>query len=143
MLAAFWAPLAWAEDLTARSAHLTPVRGVVRPSAQAIISTELTARVAKVGFTEGAEFRAGDMLVAFDCRRQEAELASAEAQYREMLVALESALYLEKRNAASRQDVETARARADRAAAEAEIIRIGLDQCTITAPFDEIGRAHV
>jgi len=130
------APPAGAESLATNSAQPLPVRGVVRPSAQAIISTDLTARVARVGFREGAQFRMGDVLVAFDCRRHKAELASAEAQHREMLVAFESALFLEKRNAGSRQDVEIARARADRAAAEAEIIRARLDQCTITAPFD-------
>lgn len=131
-----WAPSAGAESLAAKSEQRLPVRGVVRPSAQAIISTDLTARVVKIGFREGAQFRMGDVLVAFDCRRHKAELASAEAQYREMLVAFESALFLEKRDAGSRQDVETARARADRAAAEAEAIRARLDQCTITAPFD-------
>ena len=131
-----WAPPADAESLAANSAQRLPVRGVVRPSAQAIISTDLTARVTKIGFREGSQFRAGDVLVAFDCRRHKAGLASAEAQHREMLVALESALFLEKRNAGSHQDVETARARADRAVAEAEVIRARLDQCTITAPFD-------
>ena len=136
LLGMAWAPSAGAESLTAKSAQPLPVRGVVRASAQAVISTDLTARVAKIGFKEGAQFRMGDVLVAFDCRRHKAELASAEAQHREMLVAFESALFLEKRNAGSRQDVETARARADRAAAEAEVIRARLDQCTITAPFD-------
>ncbi len=131
-----WEPAAGAESLNAKSAQRLPVRGVVRASAQAVISSDLTARVAKVGFREGAQFRMGDVLVAFDCRRHKAEFASAEAQHREMLVAFESALFLEKRNASSRQDVEIARARADRAAAEAEVIRSRLDQCTITAPFD-------
>ena len=106
-----WAPAVGAESPDAKSAQPLPVRGVVRPSAQAIISTDLTARVARVGFREGAQFRMGDVLVAFDCRRHKAELASAEAQNREMLVAFDSALFLEKRNAGSRQDVEIARAR--------------------------------
>jgi RND family efflux transporter MFP subunit len=131
-----WTSALGAESPSANPAQRSLVRGVVRSSSQAVISTDLTARVAEVGFREGAHFSKGDVLVAFDCRRQKAELASAEAQYREMLVAFESASFLEKRNAGSRQDIETARARADRAAAEAEVIRARLDQCTITAPFD-------
>ena len=131
-----WAPPAGAESPAAESAQRLPVRGVVRASAQAVISTDLTARVTKVGFREGGQFRMGDVLVAFDCRQYKAELTSAEAQYREMLVAFESAMFLEKRNAGSRQDVEIARAKADQAAAKAEVIRARLDQCTITAPFD-------
>lgn len=136
LLAAAWAPSVAAENFATRSEQKTPARGVVRPSAQAIISTDLTARVTKVGFKEGGQFRAGDVLVAFDCRRHLAELASAEAQHREMVVIFESSLFLDQRNAGSRQDVETARARADRTAAEAEIIRARLDQCEIAAPFD-------
>ena len=131
-----WAPAAGAEDPAVESAQPLPVRGVVRASAQAIISTDLTARVTNVGFREGEQFRMGDVLVAFDCRQHKAELASAQAQFREMSVAYESALFLEERNAGSRQDVEIARARADQAAARAEVIRARLDHCTITAPFD-------
>ena len=101
-----------------------------------MLSTDLAARVVKVGFKEGEKFRKGDLLIAFDCRRQTAELASAEAQHREMMVLFKSAIFLNKRNASSRQDVETARARADRAAADAEAIRAGLDRCRINAPYD-------
>jgi len=130
------APAAGVEDAAAGPSLQLPIRGVVRSSAQAIISTDLALRVEKVGFKEGEQFRNGDLLIAFDCRRHRAELASAEAQHREMSVALKSAMFLNKRNASSRQDVETARARDDRAAAEAEAIRAGLDRCRIIAPYD-------
>jgi membrane fusion protein, multidrug efflux system len=53
-----------------------------------------------------------------------------------MRIAVESNAFLEKRNAASRQDVEIAKARASKAAAEADALRIRLDQCSIIAPFD-------
>jgi membrane fusion protein (multidrug efflux system) len=130
------APAAAVEDAGAGPSLQLPVRGVIRSSAQAVISTDLAARVNKVGFKEGEQFRKGDLLITFDCRREQAELASAEAQHREMMVAFKSAMFLNKRNAGSRQDVETARARADRAAAEAEAIRAGLDRCSIVAPYD-------
>lgn len=111
-------------------------RGVLRPKAEAIISTELPARVTKIGFKEGESFKEGEALIAFDCRRQEADLASVEAQEREAKVALDSAMVLEKRNAGNRNDTEIARARADKAHAEAASIRIRLSQCTISAPYD-------
>lgn len=121
--------------LTERVGKL-PIRGVVRSLRQATISTELAAIIAKVGFREGERFAKGDVLVAFDCRRHRAELASAEAVHQEMKIAVESNAFLEKRNAASRQDVEIAKARAAKAAAEAEALRVRLDQCNIIAPFD-------
>src|SRR3990172_1927594 len=53
-----------AVDATAQTQQQLSVRGVMRASAQASISTDLAARVAKVGFKEGERFRAGDVLVA-------------------------------------------------------------------------------
>jgi RND family efflux transporter MFP subunit len=113
-----------------------PVRGAVRPLHQATFSTDLVARVARIGFRDGEAFRRNDVLLAFDCRRQQAELAAAEAQHQEMKITLETNTFLEKRNAASRQDLEVAKARAAKAAAEVDGLRVRMDQCTILAPFD-------
>ncbi|MCP4936111.1 MAG: efflux RND transporter periplasmic adaptor subunit [bacterium] len=113
-----------------------PVRGVVRSAAEAVISTDLTALITRIGFKEGERFRKGDLLIALDCRQTHAELASAKAQHREMKVALKSVLFLKKRNASSRHEVETTRARSDRANAQVDAIRAQVDKCKIIAPFD-------
>lgn len=125
-----------AESDAATLAARLPIRGIVRAVNQAAISTDLAAPVAKVAFREGESFHKGDVLIAFDCRRQEAEYAAAEAQRREMAVALESAAFLEQRKAGSRQDVETARARVDKAAADVAAIKARIDHCKIVAPYD-------
>ena len=119
----------------ATAADAILVRGVLRPLAQATLSTDISARVTKVGFKDGEAFHKGDVLVAFDCARQEADLASAEAQEREMRVALDSALLMEKRNAGNRTETATAQARTDKARAEADSIRARLVQCSIAAPY--------
>lgn len=111
-------------------------RGVVRAAEQAKISVDLAAPLAKVGFREGQKFRKGEVLLAFDCRRQLAELTSAVAQQRETTVMLESALFLEKRGAGSRQDMEMSRAKAEKASADVEAIRARTEQCNIVAPYD-------
>ena len=113
-----------------------PVRGMIRSSNQAAISTDLITPVIEIGFKEGESFHKGDLLVAFDCREQRAKLASAEAQHQEMSVVLKSATFLAKHNAGSQQSTDTARARVARAAAEAEVIRAELSKCHIVAPFD-------
>jgi RND family efflux transporter MFP subunit len=113
-----------------------PIRGVVKPAEQATISTEIVATVAKVGFKEGQSFKKGDILIAFDCRRYEAELASAVAQLREMEINVDTNLFLEKREAGNKQDVEISKARMAKAAAEADALKVRLDQCVIKAPFD-------
>jgi RND family efflux transporter MFP subunit len=113
-----------------------PVRGIVRPLHQAAIATDLVARVAEIGFREAEAFRKGDVLVRFDCERLEAEHAAAEAVHREMKLALESNLYLDKRGAIGKMDVEVSKARLDKAGAEAAALAARIRQCVVRAPFD-------
>lgn len=76
------------------------------------------------------------MLVSFDCRRYEAELAAARAGEKEAQLALENSQYLNARQAAGRLDVEVARARLERASAEAQALEARRSQCTLLAPYD-------
>lgn len=125
-----------AENLPLDDSVQMPVRGVVRSAAQAVISTDLSALITKVGFQEGENFENGDLLIALDCRKQEAELASAKAFHREMNVALKSVLFLKKQNASSNQDVEITKAKTDQAFAKTEVILAQIDRCHIIAPYD-------
>ena len=113
-----------------------PVRGVVRTIDQAALSTDLIARVAKIGFREGEAFKKGDLLVAFDCERYKAEFQSAEAVAREMQLTLDSNEHLEKFRAVGKHDVEISKARADKAQAEARSLQTRVAQCDVVAPFD-------
>ncbi len=113
-----------------------PVRGVIRAIDQAALSTELVARVLKIGFREGEAFKAGDLLIAFDCERYRAEAQSADAVYREMQLTLESNQHLEKLRAVGKHDVEISKARVAKAEAEARSLTSRLSQCDVSAPFD-------
>lgn len=108
----------------------------MRAVTQAMISTELPVPVAKIGFKEGEAFHKGDLLVEFDCRRQRAELASAEAQQREMKLTFENIKVLLKSQAAGRHEADISEARLAKAAAESEALRVRLDQCKLIAPYD-------
>ena len=44
-------------------------RGVVRARAEAVIATDLNARIVALPFRKGDRFKKGDTLVEFDCRR--------------------------------------------------------------------------
>lgn len=113
-----------------------PVRGMVRPLNQSAIATDLSARVKKLNVREASSFKKGDVLVTFDCERLEAEYAAAEAAFREMQLALDSNVYLDKRGAVGRFDVEVSRARADKAGAESKALKARLKLCQVVAPFD-------
>jgi membrane fusion protein (multidrug efflux system) len=114
----------------------SPVRGVVKPVDQAAISGDLAARITELPLKEGQAFRKGELLAAFDCRRHKSEAQAAEAAHREARIAHESQIYLQRNQAGSRYDIETSKARADKAGAEAASLAVRLDQCRITAPFN-------
>jgi membrane fusion protein, multidrug efflux system len=101
-----------------------------------MISTELTMRVASIAFMEGERFKKGDVLVEFDCRKPRAELAAAEAQHHEMKLTLDNNRLLQKAQAVGRHDFEVSASRVVKAAAEAEALRVRLDQCRLIAPYD-------
>ena len=125
-----------ADDIVAPEDAKVPVRGVVRTIDQAALSTDLIARVGKIGFREGEAFKKGDLLIAFDCERYKAEAQSAEAVFREMQLTLDSNEHLEKFRAVGKHDVEISKARADKAQAEARSLQSRLAQCEVVAPFD-------
>ncbi|MGL4395939.1 MAG: efflux RND transporter periplasmic adaptor subunit [Hyphomicrobium sp.] len=112
-----------------------PVRGVVKALGEATISSEIAARVASVNFKEGERFRKDDTLIAFDCRRKQAELAAATAVRKEAQVSIESNAFLSQRDAASKQDVAIAAARAEKAESEVRALTVEIEFCRITAPF--------
>ncbi|MEM7069063.1 MAG: efflux RND transporter periplasmic adaptor subunit [Pseudomonadota bacterium] len=113
-----------------------PVRGIIRASSEATLATNVVALVKHIGFKEGQHFKKGDVLVAFDCTTQNAELSAAKAVLREKKVVLKSARYLHKRNAGNLQDVETAQAIVDHAAAEVKAKEGYVAGCNIIAPYD-------
>ena len=122
--------------LGADSSYEMPIRGIVRASLEATLATRIVAPVSFIGFREGQQFRKGDVLLELDCRPEEAELAAAQATHREKLIVFKSAEYLFKQNAGNKQEVETARAQADRAKAEVDSIEARLEGCKIVAPYD-------
>jgi RND family efflux transporter MFP subunit len=84
---------------------------------------------------EGQAVEEGELLIEFDCRRQQAELDAALADEREMKVTLDANAILAKRQAVSTQDVDIAAARAAKAQATVGALRVQLEQCTVYSPF--------
>lgn len=110
-------------------------RGLVRSLGEATISSEISARILSMPFREGEVFRAGDVLVAFDCEAMNANLAGAKAELRAADVALDSVRELARMKAAGQRDVETAEARRDRAAADMDATAVRVKGCEVRAPF--------
>lgn len=113
-----------------------PVRGVVRPKTQASISSDLAVAVRRTPLLEGQRFRRGDLLVSFDCRRYEAEYEAAKAQHHEAELTATNSAYLNEHKALGKYELEIARARAQKAAADMAAVSVHLDQCSLVAPYD-------
>ncbi len=112
------------------------IHAVVRSVHDVTIGSDAGSRILEIPLKEGAAFRKGDLLVAFDCARTRAELKSAEADWRGHQAAYQNNLDLQKYHAAGRNDVQISHAQADKAAAAVEGWQAKVDQCEIRAPFD-------
>lgn len=112
------------------------VRGLVEPVNEAVISTEIVARIEKLPFKDGERFSKGDLLVKFDCARYRADLKARKAAYRSLYTTYKTNKELDSYGAIGKDEVAVSRAEANRAAAEAEATEALLRQCAITAPFN-------
>ena len=115
-----------------------PWRGVVRALHQASLSTELATLVASVGAREGQRFKTGDLLIEFDCRRQQHELSALGATVREAQVTHESHLHLLRNGATNRNDLLISQSRLEKAQADHAGLKQRLTGCQIAAPFDGV-----
>ena len=112
--------------------------------AQAVLSSERSGKIVKVGFRDGDRFQKGDVLLEYDCALPKARLARAEAALSAANGRWKNASELRKLHSISAADFEEARAGAGMARAEMEAERIEVGRCRIEAPFSGVvGEAFV
>jgi RND family efflux transporter MFP subunit len=112
------------------------VRGYVRAIDDATVSTELSSRVSALPYREGASFRRGDVLVAFDCAKVVAELKGAEADRRLAQITLDNAIELDRRKAIGAFEVQQNRKKLEKAQAIVDAAAAHTTDCELKAPFD-------
>lgn len=121
------APSAWTDSIAAL--------GSARARESVTITAKLSDTVAKVDFDSGQTVRAGQVLVTLSGRAQQAELAAAEADYRQAQALFERQQDLVKRQLIAASQFDTQRALRDGARARVEQMRAQLADRVITAPF--------
>lgn len=112
-----------------------PVRGVVRAIDQAVITTELNARVLRVMRKEGETFAKGDLLIEFDCEKYRADLRAARAEEKLNLSNYQNSVELERRHAVGTLEVVQNGARVEKAKAISDGLVVKVQECEIKAPF--------
>jgi membrane fusion protein, multidrug efflux system len=123
------------------------VRGVVRARHVAVLSSRLSALITRLPFQEGQAFRKGDLLVAFDCERQQAESRAAAAAHRAHQKTFEVQSELLSHQAIGRMEVEVTRSQMDKAAADVAALAAVLRECQVHAPYagrvvEALAQAH-
>lgn len=110
-------------------------RGVLRATAEATLSSSVSEKILSMPLREGERFKQGDVLVAFDCRRMEAELraarAGAAAEARNAKVQSE----LLRMAATGRADADIARFKQQERQAQADAIQQRMVDCKVVAPY--------
>ncbi len=108
------------------------------------LSAEVAARVANLPLREGDGFRAGQMLVGFDCAVYQSQLRKAEATIDAVNALVQSNQRMAELNSIGRFEVEQAQARLKEAQADAVTARLLVHRCGIAAPFvGRIAKRHV
>lgn len=112
------------------------VRVVFRAVETAAISAEISARISYLPAREGDRILKGDRIVAFDCRKLNAEHDASVAVHRASRAAYETQMQLMRYRAAGEFSVEQSKFEMEKAEAEARSLEVRSAGCTIYAPFD-------
>ncbi len=122
-------------DYTQPAASAEQARGVLRARQQAVLASEMAGRILEMPFREGQSFAKGDVLVSFDCRAYQAQLAATRAASRAANEDLANKRQLAALQSAGRFDVAMAEARLEQAQAETRVQEVQAGRCQVRAPF--------
>ncbi|MGL4398052.1 MAG: efflux RND transporter periplasmic adaptor subunit [Hyphomicrobium sp.] len=131
-------PMEAVESVRARQGHWaasTRAIGTAVAVRQLEIRNEIAGTIAKIGFVSGGTVEAGQVLVQFDVRQEQAALAATEAEAQLAKQTLERRESLKTSSAFSPQEVDKARAEFAAATARARSLEVAIDKKRIVAPF--------
>lgn len=100
-----------------------------------VMAAEIAGKVDKVAFRPGEAFKAGDVLLSFDCSLNKVRADRARALRNRSDSQLKSLLMLEKRGATSKLEVALARSDVAGAVAELNAANLLVERCDLKAPF--------
>ncbi|WP_029303653.1 efflux RND transporter periplasmic adaptor subunit [Aeromonas hydrophila] len=101
-----------------------------------VISPEVTGRIVKIAVRSGLQVKQGDVLIALDAGKQQAELAEQSASVRDESRKLRDMRRLVARGAITTSELEGQEATVAQAQARADAAKYELSLRTLLAPFD-------
>ncbi len=113
-----------------------PIRVLLVPENEAVISSQIGARIVSLPAKLGSTVRKGDTLVRFDCAEHSARLSMSEAELLSARETNTSKQELKSYRSASELDVRLAQAGVTKAVAQVNVVKAQLSYCHIAAPFN-------
>lgn len=111
------------------------IRAQLLPRRYTTVAAEIGAKIQRMPVPEGGAFRAGQLLLSFDCTLQQAQLQKAEAELDGAVQTWKANQRLFELNSVGQLDLELSRAAVGKARAEVGANQAVLGKCTVNAPF--------
>ena len=111
-------------------------RALVVASQEAILSSELAARIENIAVKEMQRFNKGDLLIQFDCSLYEAQKDVVSANSNSALIKLKSDEQMLQMRSIGKYELELSISEYEKAKSELRIAELNVERCQIKAPFD-------
>ncbi len=111
------------------------IRAQLLPRRYTTIAAEIGAKVNRLPVPEGGAFKAGQLLVSFDCSLQQAQLQKAQAELDGAEQSHKTNLRLAELNSVGQLELDLSKAAQTKARAEVGANRTMLGKCSIAAPY--------
>ena len=122
--------------LSYANAEVRESRALVVASQEAILSSELAARIENIAVKEMQRFKKGDLLIQFDCSLYEAQKDVVSANANSALIKLKSDEQMLQMRSIGKYELELSISEYEKAKSELRIAELNVDRCQIKAPFD-------
>ena len=117
-------------------AQVMESRALVVASQEAILSSELAARINNIAVKEMQRFNKGDLLIQFDCSLYEAQKDVVSANANSALIKLKSDEQMLQMRSIGKYELELSISEYEKAKSELHIAELNVARCQIKAPFD-------
>lgn len=111
------------------------IRAQLTAKHSSTLSAEIPAVIKQITVREGERFKKGELLVAFDCSIQQAQLQKAQATAEGAAKTFEANSRLSQLESISNLEVDVAKAKLGEAKADIALTQAGLQKCQVSAPF--------
>ena len=122
--------------LSFANAEVRESRALVVASQEAILSSELAARIENIAVKEMQRFKEGDLLIQFDCSLYEAQKDVVSANANSALIKLKSDEQMLQMRSIGKYELELSISEYEKAKSELRIAELNVERCQIKAPFD-------